>query len=126
MLKSPREREQKTPTKEITPPKRNVALFLDHPFSSTKYAVITSKIDIADVRAAINRMKKNKAPQITPPPICGKIVGNTTKIKPAPALGSAPIAKTMVKIAVPANIAMKVSNRITQIAELNRFCFLSR
>ena len=126
MLKSPREREQKTQTKEITPPKRNVALFLDHPFSSTKYAVITSKIDIADVRAAINRIKKNKAPQITPPPICGKIVGNTTKIKPAPALGSAPIAKTIVKIAVPASIAMKVSNRITQIAELNRFCFLSR
>ena len=81
---------------------------------------------MAEVSAAINKIKKNSVPHTKPPPICGNIVGNTTKISPAPALGSAPIAKTMVKIAVPASIAIAVSNRITHIAELKRFCFLSR
>ena len=125
-LKSPNDSEQNIPTTVMTPPNERVAFCLDHPFSSMKYAVITSRIEIAEVSAAINRMKKNKVPQINPPPIWGNIVGKTTKIRPAPALGSAPMANTIVKIAVPASMAIAVSRRITQIAEFKRFCFLSK
>ena len=110
----------------MTMPNERVALSLDQPFSSIKYAVTTSRIEIAEVNAAINRIKKNSVPHISPPPIWGNIVGSTTKISPAPSLGSAPIAKTIVKIAVPASIAIPVSNRMTHIAELTRFCFLSK
>ena len=68
-LKSPNDSEQNIPTTVMTPPNERVAFSLDQPFSSMKYAVITSKIEIAEVSAAINRIKKNKVPQINPPPI---------------------------------------------------------
>ena len=78
-------------------------------------------MDIAEVRAAINNKKKNIDDQIVPPAISGKTDGKITKINPGPEAGSAPNAKTVVKIATPANIAIAVSKKITHNAEERRF-----
>ena len=85
-----------------------------------KKAVITSKIEIAEVRAAIKSKKKNSDPHSVPPAIWGNIVGSATKIKPGPESGLAPSAKTVAKIAIPAIIAIMVSKRIIHKAEDNK------
>ena len=82
---------------------------------------MTSNMDIAEVRAAMNKRKKNKVPQTKPPGIWGKIVGRATKINPGPASGSPPIAKTVAKIATPAIIAINVSRTITHKDDESRF-----
>ena len=60
----PNDNEQKTPTIVIIAPNCIVAFFRDHPFWSIKYAVTTSKIEIADVSAAINNKMKNSVTQM--------------------------------------------------------------
>ena len=83
-------------------------------------------MDIAEVRAAINKSEKNKVPQTEPYASCGNIEGKIKKIRPGPPAGSAPRANTVVKIATPASIAIAVSKAITHKAEFNRFWFRSR
>ena len=48
------------------------------------------------------------------------------KIKPGPPAGSAPSANTLVNIATPASIAIAVSSAITQSADPNKSCSLSK
>ncbi len=65
-------------------------------------------------------------PHIAPYANCGKTEGKIKKMSPGPPAGSAPSAKTVVKIAIPASIAIAVSKAITHSADRNKFCFRLR
>ena len=78
------------------------------------------------MRAAINSNTKNIVPHKVPPANCENTEGKTTKIRPGPSAGFAPKAKTVVKIAMPASMAIAVSSAMTHTAEFNKFCFLFR
>ena len=106
--------------------KRDESIVVQVAFKGAIELAVAGKIEIADVRAAINRRMKNMVPHIVPPVNCAKTVGNTTKINPGPSAGLAPKAKTVVKIATPASMAMAVSKKRTHRAEFIKFCFLSR
>ena len=62
-------------------------------------------------RAAKNRNRKNKDPQIRPPAICVKIFGSVINTSPGPAAGSTPKAKHAGMTISPAISATKVSKR---------------
>ena len=61
--------------------------------------------------AAIERRIKNITEKIYPPGIFTKTPGRVWKINPGPAAGSNQTAKTAVKIAIPAIIAINVSKK---------------
>ena len=60
----------------------------------------------------MNKRMKNIAAHIVPPASWVNTDGRTTNINPGPSAGFAPRAKTVVKIAIPANKAIKVSMTI--------------
>ena len=63
----PKESEQITPNKVVRRVARIVATFLFTFNSSVKYATTTSKIEIADVKAAMESKRKNKIEKNVPP-----------------------------------------------------------
>ncbi len=92
--------------------------------SSVTYVIITSKIEITEVKAAINKSKKKRAPKIFPPGICKKTFGNVMNTRPGPAVGSIPNAKTAGKIATPASRAIIVSATAMEQVTVDKFSFL--
>lgn len=115
-----------SPIRKVTPPKTRTAECLDHPFSSTKYETTTSNNEIAEVKAAIANNKKNKTEKIYPPDILVNTTGNVWKINPGPADGFCWVAKTAVKIAIPAIRAIIVSKKTICNEELNMLLSFSK
>ena len=91
-----------------------VAFFLEYFNSSVKKATLTSKIEIAEVTAAIDNKTKNKSAKKYPPVNWESNGGKTWNTSPGPAVGSYPDEKTTVNIATPAIIAINVSRKATR------------
>jgi hypothetical protein len=70
-----------------------------------------SSNEIEDVKAAKKRRIKNKAPIKPPPGICPKAMGKVMKIKPGPSAADKPYLNTIGKIAKPAKIEARPSDR---------------
>ena len=102
-------------------PKVKAAENRDTIFSSSKYATLGSRRDIALLNAAIDNSAKKAGPIILPKGISTKADNRLTKTRPGPAPGSRPYAKIIGKIARPANIAIKVSKPATVSEVLNIF-----
>jgi hypothetical protein len=60
------------------------AFFRGQPRSSTKYATTTSRSEIVDVRAAMDRHPKKRMAHHVPAGMLAKTVGSTTKTNPGP------------------------------------------
>ena len=109
------------PITQAKSPKIKAAENLETIFSSSKYATLGSKRDIALLNAAIDKSAKKAGQTILPKGISTKADNKLTKTRPGPAPGSRPYAKIIGKIARPANIAIKVSKPATVNEVLNIF-----
>ena len=76
---------------------------------STNQATAGSIKEIDEVNAATANIAKNKIPISQPPVIEPNAIGKVSKISPGPELGCRLLAKTIGKIAIPANKATTVS-----------------
>ena len=124
--KAPRLKAAGIPATKAPIPSIVTDFFLVHLNSSIKKATGTSTIEISDVRAAIPNKIKNPVPKSTPKNISLKILGRTTKISPAPIVGSSPNANSAGNIAKPAISAINVSSNATQVAEEIKFSSFER
>ena len=77
--------------------------------------------DIDELKAAMLNKTKNRVPKRIPNGIALKAIGKVTKTNPGPSEGANPFAKTIGKIAIPANKATPVSRAATETAVLPIF-----
>ena len=73
---------------------------------------------MAEVAAAIKTRMKNKNPKNAPKGMSAKTAGKMEKIKPGPAVGSKPRAKTAGRMAQPDKIAARESSPTTMPVSL--------
>ena len=102
-----------------------ITAFLRSIFSnSIVQAMMFSKTAITVDKEANDINKKKSEPQILPPVIETKTLGNVIKIKLGPLSGLIPKEKHAGKIINPAIIATKVSNSATFNDSFNKVCSL--
>ena len=80
-----RDNNEPMPKTQARPPVYAAARTRVNPFRSTSQAVAGSRSEMAEVQAANINNKKNSRPTIFPMGILPKAIGNTLKIRPAPA-----------------------------------------
>lgn len=73
---------------------RTIAFLRESPSCSEKYATITSRTEMVDVRAANASNRKNMKENTIPPGICQKMPGSTIEREEAPEAGEIPKANT--------------------------------
>ena len=111
-----KDRALKSPINQATKPNKAVAIILFIFKDSISHATPGSIRDIEELNAAILNSTKNRVPKNTPRGIELKAIGKVTKTRPGPSDGARPLAKTIGKIAIPANKATPVSSAATDIA----------
>ena len=104
------------PSVQATKPNAPAAIYRLVLSDSTTQATPGSNNEIAELKAAMLNKTKKSFPKIKPKGIFTKAQGKVTKTKPGPAAASRLLAKTMGKIAIPANRATNVSKKATDSA----------
>ena len=107
--------EHRAPRSQVAQKMTITAFLRDIPRSSTRYAAPTSNIEMDDVSAATTIVRKNRIETILPSAaeedtIVPKMYGSVSNMRPGPAPGSIPAAKTAGMIANPAMSANSRSN----------------
>ena len=116
-----KERALKRPINQATNPKSKVAVILLIFKDSINQATPGSIKEMEELKAAMLNRTKNRVPKNTPRGIELNAIGKVTNTSPGPSEAARPLAKTIGKMAIPANKATPVSSAATDIAVLPIF-----
>ena len=129
LASGPKERLQTTPTAPVSANSNRQADQRLKPRSSVRYATPTSMSDTDDVKADARTVRKNRMAAMElihgiSTPICAKMYGRVSKMRPGPLPGSMPAANTAGMMARPARMAKARSETAVPTPETSRFSFL--